>query len=140
MIGYENYVLDVLSSVGVTREAIIEWGTTATASSAAVPPQFQALTWLLEDDSFARLELFQSLPHEDNGMIGNADDFIAERYVAAVLYFATGGPTSWYDQLGFLNSTVSVCAWNDDQSFLGITCDDIGYVTDIYLGKSTTSP
>jgi hypothetical protein len=58
---------------------------------------------------------------------------IAERYVMALLYFATGGP-NWLTQFNFLGNS-SICDWNDDTSKLGVSCSSQGAAGVIELGK-----
>ena len=67
-------------------------------------PQFQALDWLVYNDTYFM---------EDN--IQNNPNILIERYVLAVLYFSTGGPTHWKEQYQFLSNT-SVCLWPSPQT------------------------
>ena len=68
-------------------------------------PQYHAFEWLLEE--------------ERNGLLANrSEDLLVQRYVVAVLYFATNGP-SWTKRLGFLSNT-SECSWSPT----AIKCDD----------------
>ena len=60
-------------------------------------PQSQALVWLQDDP----LTLTP----------GRSTRTVLQRYVLAVLYFATSGPTTW--KIDYLRPTDDVCAWND---------------------------
>ena len=97
-------------------------------------PQHQAVEWLIDDDSTD----ITTLPVE----------LLEERYILAVLYFATGG-ADWYHQWNFL-ATTSVCTWNDHYGgidsnnpsspkkksrFFGIDCDTYGFINKIILGE-----
>ncbi|KAG7373342.1 RHS repeat-associated core domain containing protein [Nitzschia inconspicua] len=61
-------------------------------------PQYQALNWLAYEDP-AKLDI-QSTSYMN----------LTQRYVMAVFFYSTGGPTSWVDDLRFL-SNYSVCEW-----------------------------
>jgi hypothetical protein len=67
-------------------------------------PQLQALDWLANNGTYFM---------EDN--IQNNPNILIERYVLAVLYFSTGGPTHWKEQYQFLSNT-SVCLWPSPQT------------------------
>jgi hypothetical protein len=89
-------------------------------------PQFRALRWLANDDPMV-LDL-DSTPTP-----------LVERYVLAVLYFATSGE-GWGDLLNFL-SLSSVCEWNNGQTqdctdFRGAGCNEDDLVVDLDLRKS----
>jgi Leucine-rich repeat (LRR) protein len=75
-------------------------------------PQHQALQWLSYDDP-AILDIQST-----------SDLTLTQRYVMAVFFFATGGPTSWIDDLRFL-SNYSVCEWpNIDGTEVGARTDN----------------
>ncbi|VEU36259.1 unnamed protein product [Pseudo-nitzschia multistriata] len=63
---------------------------------------------------------------------------LTERFAAATLYFATGGPQEWIDSFGFL-SGASICEWNSsgDNTLarIGIFCGESGAVREVKLGK-----
>ena len=101
--------------------------------------QEQALQWMIEEDQYFH-ELMLSKSSSDN-----LDDFdsgsrhvIVERYVLALLYFATNGD-NWLSDIDYLNSNTSVCDWpltTDDTSIHGIQCDeDTGTVKSIKLDQ-----
>jgi Leucine-rich repeat (LRR) protein len=69
-------------------------------------PQYKAIQWLAKEED-ANMTLDSSITDPD---------IVINRYVLAVLYFSTQGP-SWHDQLGFLGQS-SVCKWK------GVTCRD----------------
>lgn len=82
-------------------------------------PQNRAMRWISEEDS---LEIDpRSVPA----------DRILQRYSLAVLYYATGGNSSWVDQFNFLSPTAE-CEWN---SVAIAGCDDQGYVIGLDLSK-----
>jgi hypothetical protein len=81
-------------------------------------PQFRALRWLANHDPMV-LDL-------------NSTPTLFERYILAVLYFATSGE-GWGDQSNFLSAT-SVCDWNND--LRGAVCNEDGMVVDLRLRKS----
>jgi hypothetical protein len=83
-------------------------------------PQFRALRWLANEDT-AVLDLDSTPPV-----------FLVERYVLAVLYFATSGG-GWSDQLNFLSAS-SVCDWNNGE--IGVFCNGDDLVVGLFLGKS----
>jgi hypothetical protein len=83
-------------------------------------PQFLALRWLANNDT-AVLDL-DSTPTV----------MFVERYVVAVLYFATGGE-GWGGQRNFLSAT-SVCKWNNEER--GVFCNEDDVVVALNLGKS----
>ena len=71
-------------------------------------PQSKAAAWLMTDQGIC--------PSDAN---------VLQRYILAVLYFATKGE-SWMDQLGFLSSA-NECEW------AGIKCDSSGKVANIAI-------
>jgi hypothetical protein len=83
-------------------------------------PQFQALRWLATEDT-AVLDL-DSTPAV----------ILVERYVLAMLYFATSGE-GWGGQRNFLSPT-SVCEWN--MSEIGFFYNEEDLVVALDLRKS----
>ena len=83
-------------------------------------PQGKAVTWLARDDP-AGLDI-------------DTTDFtmLAERYVLALLYFASNG-LNWEQQYSFLSSS-SICEWNGDEE--GTFCDQNGNIVELVLCKS----
>jgi hypothetical protein len=79
-------------------------------------PQFQALHWLANEDTVV-LDLDSS----------PSVVLVVERYVLAVLYFATNG--EGWEQGNFLSSA-SVCEWNN------VLCNEDDSVVALLLGKS----
>ena len=88
-------------------------------------PQAMAFDWIVNTDK-AQLTVETASVVE-----------ITERFAAATLYFATGGPSSWISSLGFLSED-SICNWNDDKD-VGIFCygegETAGSPTEIKIGK-----
>jgi hypothetical protein len=84
-------------------------------------PQFQALRWLANNDT-AVLDLDSTPPV-----------ILVERYVLAMLYFATSGE-GWEDQRNFLSGR-SVCEWNDGSR--GAICNEDDLFVYLDLSKST---
>ena len=102
-------------------------------------PQYRALEWLAYNDSVSK-ELLTSYVNGTINSFGNITitkensiAMIRERYAVVLFYFATDGPNSWIDDMGFLTNT-SVCIWGLN-SDIGVFCDDHGIVVDIRLGK-----
>ena len=103
-------------------------------------PQFKALDWISYEDDF-------DYDFDEDGD-DNSETLLKERYVLALLYFATGGE-NWNKDIGFL-STSNICNWNEasssgsngasvsadvDTLTLGVRCNGDGSVVDISLGK-----
>jgi hypothetical protein len=84
-------------------------------------PQFQALRWLANEDT-AVLDL-DSTPTV----------ILVQRYVLAVLYFATSGE-AWRDEGNFLSAS-SVCMWNNGERGVFCNGDDLVVVA-LDLSKS----
>jgi hypothetical protein len=88
-------------------------------------PQAMAFDWIVNTDE-AQLTVETASVLE-----------ITERFAAATLYFATGGPSSWVSSLGFLSND-SICNWNDGKD-VGIFCngegETTGSPTEIKIGK-----
>jgi len=107
-------------------------------------PQYKALQWLYES---ARED-----SEEFNLTEWTIRDLLAQRYVLAVFYFATGGDGEsndnssggWGDDCGFL-SAKSECEWkcstksNNDGIDLGITCDESSRIQKILLPSNNLS-
>mmetsp|Transcript_10836 Transcript_10836/g.23809 ORF Transcript_10836/g.23809 Transcript_10836/m.23809 type:complete len:461 (-) Transcript_10836:105-1487(-) len=88
--------------------AIFE-GTVVDSSSLSIPssPQSRAAEWIL---------------HSDPARLCTSDVFaekIAQRFILAIYYFATGGDTAWKEQRGFMESK-DECLWG------GVTCKENG--------------
>lgn len=90
-------------------------------------PHYKALEWLALNDT---LQLSEDSP------------FLKERYVVALLYFATRGE-DWTHNYGFLSNS-SVCTWNDGNPDLdyrqGVSCDGddpTESVTHVVFGEFT---
>ena len=93
------------------------------------------------NESTPQFEAFQWMAFEDTAMLHpnvTSPSVLIDRYVAALLYFSTGGP-HWFDSVEFLGNS-SVCEWNagnktgDDDT--GVHCNLQGSVVQIRLGKS----
>lgn len=84
-------------------------------------PQRAALQWISSQDPL-NLE-----PVSSRSLIDTT-----ERYIVAVLYFATKGE-EWRQKYNFLSSD-SICRWNDGGSN-GIICDGNNVLTDIFIGE-----
>jgi hypothetical protein len=82
-------------------------------------PQFRALRWLANEDT-AVLDLDST-----------STVFLIQRYVLAVLYFATNG--EGWEQLKFLPAS-SVCEWKNGER--GVTCNDDDLVVALNLSKA----
>ncbi len=85
-------------------------------------PQYQALTWLVNDDK-ANLSV---------STVASANEAILYRYILAAVYFANGG-VGWDFDCNFL-SAESICDWQDFPTQTGVlSCDPL----QIKLGKET---
>jgi hypothetical protein len=80
-------------------------------------PQFLALRWLAYNDTMV-------LDLESRSTV-----ILVERYVLAVLCFATGAEGG-LNEVNFLSSLSSVCEWK------GVSCNRDGLVVALDLGKS----
>jgi hypothetical protein len=85
-------------------------------------PQFRALRWLANEDT-AVLDLDST----------HSVILAVERYVLAVLYFATSAEGGLNAALNFLSAS-SVCEWNNGEG--GILCNGDDLVVAVNLGKS----
>jgi hypothetical protein len=88
-------------------------------------PQYKALDWLANADA-AKLE--PPSANDDNHNLYQ----LAQRYILAVLYFATGGPTHWEKDYNWLSGK-HVCEWSDGGGIR--KCDSNQQVMDISLCK-----
>jgi hypothetical protein len=84
-------------------------------------PQYAAFDWMMNEDP-ANLDL-DSLPVKE----------LEQRYIAALLYFSTGGD-DWDDDCGFMQES-SVCEWKDVSKGKGLHCDPEGSIEGISLSK-----
>jgi hypothetical protein len=73
-------------------------------------PQNKALKWILDDIS--------TMDGEPN------PKYLRQRYVMAVLFYATGGDTTWKSNLNFLQPE-HTCRWNEQvgDAIMGVQCD-----------------
>jgi len=80
-------------------------------------PQAQAYDWLVfQDDMWAGVE---EIPR----------DLAVQRYVLAVFYFSTSGPSTWQVKGNWLQGNECVDEWT------GVSCSDGGEVRTVALGK-----
>lgn len=91
----------------------------STALANPASPQAQARHWLLFDD-----DLWVDQTQEITR------DMVVQRYVLAVFYFATGGPTYWIG-----NNWLHGRECNQNNSWTGISCNTNGQVREVALGK-----
>ena len=86
-------------------------------------PVFKAYDWMLRNDSISLQE--------------TSSEMLKERFVLAILYFATGG-AQWNQKLNFL-SAENICNWNNSGEkhdlSVGVFCDGQSRTKQIYLGK-----
>ena len=91
----------------------------------ATTSQYQVLQWLASEDP-AELDARTTDPQ-----------VVIDRYVLALLYIMTGGP-SWDNDLNFLSNS-SVCEWKATYTiasdFKGVKCNSAGAVEYVSLGK-----
>ena len=98
-------------------------------------PQYQTALWMALEDP---LDL--AVPTTTTGEPGSSpdDEDYLQRYVLALLYFATGGP-QWTWQHGFLTG-VPACEWTTEAltsnlaQSVGVVCNKDGQVVEIDLG------
>jgi hypothetical protein len=89
-------------------------------------PQYKALWWIVHDDPAKMM-----IEKQDESQ---SQSLIVERYVMAVLYFATDGP-NWLKQVGFLSNS-SICDWQDAIEFSnGVQCNDHGSAVTLSMCK-----
>ena len=72
-------------------------------------PQHKALWWLANNDTLLEMLEEPFFEIENNTVLGH--DRIHQRYVLVLLFFATGGSSSWTDSLNFL-SEGNECDWS----------------------------
>jgi hypothetical protein len=91
-------------------------------------PQFEALAWMAYSDS---TDLQSRM----------SNDELVERFVLALVYFATGG-ASWSDQGRYLAPSLNACSWNSlvKGYTIGVGCNDEGSVVTLFLSKFPKSP
>jgi hypothetical protein len=96
----------------------------------ATKPQYQAISWMADIDTFA-----YSIP--ESSKVDGYFDFI-QRYALAVLFYATNGE-KWDDSSYFLQST-HACTWNyeilmtkDAVMKVGVTCNGRNEVTALIM-------
>ncbi|CAB9531457.1 LRR receptor-like serine threonine-protein kinase [Seminavis robusta] len=116
--------------------------------------QFRALQWMMTNDTIAEGLIFnngsleETMSNETDEKLTSANPvldsyapnnfLLAERYVLALLYFATGGEDYWNEQHDFLNTNTSVCDWppplegEKDDAF-GVRCNEDRRVTKIHF-------
>ena len=87
----------------------------------ASTPQYKALNWLAVEDP------------GDPAVVRPTDRALRERFVIAVLYYATAG-MGWVSDLRFL-SGLHVCDWRHSTSDAGISCTSSDAVEEISLCK-----
>jgi Leucine-rich repeat (LRR) protein len=100
-------------------------------------PQFRSAYWIANKDLEQR-EFSEPLT------IANDVNRVIQRYVLAVLYFATGGPDHWHKTLDFVTST-DECAWSQElamphfiseQYNVGVGCDSNLNVRSLFLPEN----
>lgn len=96
-------------------------GLTDSVTFQRLSPQRAAVQWLVAQDDAALDPRTTEIEEA------------TERYIAAVLYYATNGP-GWEQKYKFMTKD-NVCSWNFGGPG-GITCNDSGRVTDLFLGTS----
>jgi hypothetical protein len=119
-------VVAIMANLGVS---------TLVALQTAGTPQNRAAIWLAETDG-ANL----AVPTDfDTGGVELYK--YTTRYVMVVLYYSTGGDTTWQYQVGFMSS-LDVCDWygiflNGSNAFLkGVNCDlQTGLITGLGISK-----
>jgi hypothetical protein len=99
-------------------------------------PQYQAISWMADVDSFA-----YSIP--ESSKVNEYFDFF-QRYALAVLFYATNGD-QWEDSSYFLQST-HVCRWHQEilltksqEMKVGVTCNGRKEVTALIMRTSASS-
>lgn len=87
-------------------------------------PQYEALRWM------AALDL-------EYDVFDTPSQMLVERYVLAVLYYSTDGPTGWTQSLNFVTSGLAVCDWNNEGEETGTGAG--GNLTDGVADGETSS-
>ena len=91
-IPWNNYVIGLLS---------VKSPDTFPSFDDPTSPQFLALQWISVDSSIAYTM-----------------DASLQRFALATVYFALGGPTTWFEDDSWLSTVVHVCEWK------GVACDN----------------
>lgn len=122
-------ILAYLSENGVSSEAdLMRNGS----------PQNIALNWATTDP------LHEAVPTKVDGQVNPLDVMLVQRYVLAVLYFSTGGPSKWDDKMGFTSNSLE-CSWNKlistpgyitPKLVEGVSCDTDMRVTTIFIPQN----
>lgn len=106
-------IRNLLVTANVSDSAVL---TATTDDPSSLSPQYQALHWIANIDTVQR---------------SISDPLLIQRYVLAVLYFATGGHTKhWAKQMEWLQP-IHECDWKDEGGVR--SCDSDKYVVDISL-------
>jgi hypothetical protein len=87
-------------------------------------PQYKAALWLATEDKL----------YSDVVSSTTSTDGYIQRYIVAVLYYSWNGP-NWFRRCSFLSTEESVCDWYDQNSSMGIFCDNKQQVNHIVLRK-----
>jgi hypothetical protein len=91
-------------------------------------PQAKARNWLLNEDT-----LWNGASNLEAAGITRQE--VVQRYVLAVLYFSTNGPTSWGDNSGWLMG--GECG--DPDSWYGLACNENNEIQAVAFGTLTIS-
>jgi len=84
-------------------------------------PQARALDWIVYNDKLNVSETNAS--------------WIQQRYIVTVLYFSTGGNSTWLETFQFLSPTHE-CTWHDPSTGKGMWCDlSTMNIRKLYFGK-----
>jgi Leucine-rich repeat (LRR) protein len=125
---YHN-ILAYLAATGVSSEEDLKRNGS---------PQNIALNWVSNDP------LQEAVPTAADGNIDPLNVMLVQRYILAVLYFGTGGPSHWEDRLDFTSDTLE-CSWNKvvptpayltDRVVVGVSCDTDLRVTSIFIPQN----
>jgi hypothetical protein len=106
------------SRYGIVRDVLEEANVSSTALEDPLSPQYQSLEWLVGKDVYWEAVDLQTVGAKQ----------LLERFVHALVYFATHGESSWTEQMGFLSNSSS-CDWG------GISCNNVVSTDDLDLGK-----
>eukprot|EP00591_Stephanopyxis_turris_P011310 CAMPEP_0195527838 /NCGR_PEP_ID=MMETSP0794_2-20130614/29751_1 /TAXON_ID=515487 /ORGANISM="Stephanopyxis turris, Strain CCMP 815" /LENGTH=363 /DNA_ID=CAMNT_0040658843 /DNA_START=27 /DNA_END=1115 /DNA_ORIENTATION=+ len=82
-------------------------------------PQYRALKWIVEEDS---------------SFISEAKEVFIQRYVLALLFYATKGE-NWIEKMGFL-SAEHECQWHDNNNYGVFACDSDSRVVGLRLSSN----
>lgn len=100
-------------------------------------PQYKAAYWIANQDLEQR-EFSEPLT------VANDTNRVIQRYVLAVLYYATGGPDHWHKTLDFITAT-DECAWSQELAIphfiseeynVGVGCDTNLNVRSLFLPEN----